>query len=533
MNTKNLLDDRSYLQFLTDGFITVQPELLEAKDHDFFYKRAQDLYDRTAALRSPTAHLEILGDNLRAQIPEIDLVLQDPAVVGAITSVLGEDYVIHPHNFVHKSNRADQCFHQDGNLPWNERGHYRSHRPDWLILFYYPQEVNEGNGPTEIVPGSQYWTRDIEKGRDDWYPDDSLDRSFGKEVQISEDLEYRDQRLQQVLDDFAVPDLQRKFVHVAKGSVLIGNYDLIHRGSRKLPDVPNRFMYKFYFARTKEPKRAAWSNQTAIPSLNKTRKEIQPVVEDIWRWSSGKQHQESVLDLVKAEKDLFDGREDQQVAAAYRLGRTATDAAIDVLDKGINNENESTRRASSYGLRSAGSAGTKILISACGADLPSTRRFGVFGLGNIATAQNPDATNTLLTCLKDNDDLVRSNAAYSLGQVSRGDFDQANEIFEVLMARLQPGTEPNNTDAALLPRSTVRQSIAYALMQYAFNQPLSEWQISEMVNIAIKDDDRYVRGMLLEALGHASGKMGHVHELIQGLIKQRWSVPPEIASTVS
>ncbi len=155
-----LLNDEQYLQFLTDGFVILQPETLDNHDHDYFYKRAQELYKRTTLLNSPTAHLEILGDNLRAQIPELDKLLEDPVVTGAVASILGEHAALHPHHFVHQSSHIDQPFHPDGNLPWNERGHYRAHRPDWLLLFYYPQLVDDTNGPTEIIPGSQYWTGD-------------------------------------------------------------------------------------------------------------------------------------------------------------------------------------------------------------------------------------------------------------------------------------------------------------------------------------------------------------------------------------
>ena len=42
-------------------------------------------------------------NNLRGRIPEIDDIFKDPNVAGALESILGENYVIHPHNFVHKA----------------------------------------------------------------------------------------------------------------------------------------------------------------------------------------------------------------------------------------------------------------------------------------------------------------------------------------------------------------------------------------------------------------------------------------------
>ena len=142
--------------------------------------------------KSKTAHLDILGDSLRGRIPSLDQLFEDPSVSGALESILGRDYAIHPHNFVHKSSQADQMFHQDGNLPWNERGHYRSHTPDWALLFYYPQEVTTDNGPTEVILGTQYWTNDFEKEDGTWHSFDPIDRTLSPKDVASDDLVSRD-----------------------------------------------------------------------------------------------------------------------------------------------------------------------------------------------------------------------------------------------------------------------------------------------------------------------------------------------------
>ena len=173
-----LLTDERYLRFLRDGYVVIAPESLDAAFHRRMWEEADALYEASDKLASTTAHLEILGDNLRATVPEIDRLLTDPTVIDTVTSILGEGAFLHPHNFVHRSASRDQPFHQDGNLPWNERGHYRSHRPDWLIFFYYPQAVTLENGPTEIVPGSQYWTTDIEHEDGTWRAGDPIHADF-------------------------------------------------------------------------------------------------------------------------------------------------------------------------------------------------------------------------------------------------------------------------------------------------------------------------------------------------------------------
>lgn len=65
--------------------------------------------------------------------------------------------------------------------------------------------------------------------------------------------EARDRRLQTTLDAFAVPDLQRRVGPRTEGSC--AHYDLIHRGTRKLP-LP-----------TRAPHAAAWYQGTAAPDV--------------------------------------------------------------------------------------------------------------------------------------------------------------------------------------------------------------------------------------------------------------------------
>ncbi|MEM7018141.1 MAG: HEAT repeat domain-containing protein [Pseudomonadota bacterium] len=531
-DVSHLLSDEQYLAFLNEGFVVLQPESLDDSDHNHFYQRAQALYKRTKLLKSPTAHLEILGDNLRAQIPELDKLLDDPVVTGAVKSIVGENAALHPHNFVHQSSLIDQAFHQDGNLPWNERGHYRAHRPDWLLLFYYPQEVDETNGPTEIIPGTQYWTRDIEKEDGTWHPGDPIDRTFGREEMNTEDLAYRDKRLQDGVDGLGIPKLNRHFIHVPKGSVVLANYDLIHRGSRKLPNTPDRFMYKFHYARTQEPETPAWHNQVALPSLDAVRKEIQPVVQQIWQWSRGEtKYSTTDINIEDAQKHLSSGREDQKIEAAYQLGMTASQqspAALQVLTAGLYDETESTRRASSYGLRTAGATALDVLAEASQSERASVRRFALYALGNIDTTESTSALNALLTAIADEpDDLARSNAAYALGQVVRARTKDLGYLTDILLQRLKPGVEPNNTEVALLPRSTVRQSVAFALMLLAYNHKLSDTQTAAITNIIAQETDRYVKGMLLEALCQVSTDTNVVN-LIKGFIGQRWNTAPQV-----
>ena len=500
---KHLLTDEQYAQYLTDGFVVVQPQSLDDAFHDRLYRSAQQIYASVEESRSKTAHLDIIGDSLRARIPEIDRLFEDPAVRGALLSILGESYVIHPHNFVHKSSSVDQVFHQDGNLPWNERGHYRSHRPNWALLFYYPQDVTTENGPTELILGTQYWTKDFEKPDGTWHSFDGIDRAFTREELANEDLSFRDRRLNESVASLGIPNLQRKYVVVPKGSVVLCHYDILHRGSRTLPEAADRFMYKFHFMRTQEPTLATWQHQREFDNTNYSRgflPGVLPVVRNIWNWSANIENSSSAYECLEdVKQSLVNGDEPTRVEAAYLLGEMQSDEAVDALLEGLTHVEESVRRASCYGLKVSGAAQADKILPYVDNQRVSTRRLAVYALGEASNGSNAKVVGALLAALtNDQDDLVRSNAAYAMGQIFRCKVSDFSAAIDALIHRLSPGVEPNNTEVALFPRSTVRQSIAYSLLQAASNHEFSYEQIEKLLALTLEDDDRYVQGFAIE-----------------------------------
>ncbi len=563
MSVPRLLSDEQYAAFLRDGYLEVTPESLGSSDHDFLYQRAADLYELTASTRSKTAHLDILGDNLRAQIPEIELLLNDPAVDGALTSLLGPDYLLHPHSYCHRSFERDQIFHQDGNLPWNERGHYRTHQPEWVMLFYYPQDVDESNGPTEVVAGSQYWTIDHETDDGRWHPGDRVDRSVDEDVFGGDDLSLRDRTQTAALEaGLPIPDLDRRFVHVAKGTVLLAHYDLFHRGSRTEGHPQARYLYKFYFARTREPTVPAWAalSPPKPPDLSKVRSDLRPVVAANWRWAVGKPGGQ--LDAASADEpptellvdQLLTGVENERVEAAYLLGERASDTDHDALAglrRALWADVEAARRAAGHGLRQAGLAGLDVLLHGLADGPAPTRRVSVAALGTVVAAARPDAVSAVVRAADDDpDDLVRSNAAYSLGQMARRhDGNDGNDglgglgggpdldlIVDTLLRRLSPGAEPDNAFNVGLSRSTVRQSAAFALVQVMANHSLRSAQVEAIVDGPLHDADRYVQGLVVAGLAKAEQLPAEAQrKVIDFLTARRWNrsagVPPMTAGS--
>tara|TARA_E500000075_G_C6758017_1_gene206210 strand:- start:69 stop:560 length:492 start_codon:yes stop_codon:yes gene_type:complete len=129
----------------------------------------------------------------------------------------------------------------------------------------------------------------------------------------------------------------------------------------------------------------------------------------------------------------------------------------------------------------------------------------VYALGAHVLLNEKEVVAALIDRLKlDEDDLVRSNSAYTLGQVVRQARHYATEIIDALIERLFAGVEMNNTEVALMPRSTVRQSIAYALVQASANHEFTEQQLSNLIEAGLDDSDRYVQGLTVEVLRMAN-----------------------------
>ena len=51
-----------------------------------------------------------------------------------------------------------------------------------------------------------------------------------------------------------------------------------------------------------------------------------------------------------------------------------------------------------------------------------------------------------------------------------------------------------------MPRSTVRQSIAYALVQASANHEFTNQQLGNLIDVGLDDNDRYVQGLTVETL---------------------------------
>ena len=138
-----LLSDSEMIQFVSEGYITLPVAEHDPAFHDAIHARAEQLF--TSRLNYGNTR------NIYPVIPELESIMHGPTVAGALTSVLGADYVMDRRKHMHNSSsQGDQRFHKDCQRGKSLTGHM----PRCCMIFYLPAGCTEGMGPSEILPGS-------------------------------------------------------------------------------------------------------------------------------------------------------------------------------------------------------------------------------------------------------------------------------------------------------------------------------------------------------------------------------------------
>lgn len=217
-----LLDDERVREFIRCGFLRLVPDVPAA------------LHDEVDSLLRHACERETwYGNNILPRVPRMHAVLDCPVVRGALISLLGEDYYLHPHRAVHsstplerpdidltpemdappmgKGSAAGSGWHQDAQSPLARARH---HVPRYLIGFYFPHRVPVAMGPTRIQAGSHLFAQPVQ-------PQDV------------------------VLEE------------IPAGAFFLLHFDMVHAGFPNRTDR-TRYMAKFVFARTRPPGAPSW-----------------------------------------------------------------------------------------------------------------------------------------------------------------------------------------------------------------------------------------------------------------------------------
>ena len=143
IDNKHLLDDKAMQDFIINGYTVVKPDLSQ----EFHRTVCEQALAITKSGRG-------FNNTLVTEIPMLQTVLDDPTVDGALTSILGPNYVVNQHNACHYHPPGSKGQHWHKDYPLG--GNVRCHRPRLAMAFYYPQDVDEEMGPTAIQPTTQY-----------------------------------------------------------------------------------------------------------------------------------------------------------------------------------------------------------------------------------------------------------------------------------------------------------------------------------------------------------------------------------------
>ena len=370
MSTKShLLDDATMRQFIAAGYITLQTDL-PLQFHD-------QLYEKTAAVFAAEGNP---GNNLLPRIPEYQQIFADDKVRGALASILGPDYYMHPHRHCHFNppGSAGQGMHKDS---WTRR----HHRTRWAMAFYYPQDVPLELGPTGIVAGTHYQ------------------------------------------NEIAAADLQAEIpLTGAAGTVTIVHYDLWHRA---MPNstADKRFMAKFLFARMSEPQAPTWAVGDADTSVES------PMHQSLWNWHAGQQDR-ALRGSGRAAAGLIDQlqADDERACldAAYNLASLGP-AVLPELVRTLGSPSEARRRNAGYALSAMGSAAVPQLVDELASKDENSRAAAANVLGDIGLAAG-DAAAGLAAALGDPALPVRRHAAESLGLLNGAARNAVPRLVEAL-----------------------------------------------------------------------------------------------------
>ena len=368
---EHMLSDIDMQRFITHGYHLIR--LTNVPDvHDEICRQTRRVFEGG----NPQ-------DKILREVPALERIFDHPRTRGALASILGPDYVMFSHRHCHLSPAgfAGGNNHQDGterklagwHRPW--RRHFRART---VMAIYYPHDVNADNGPTAVIPGSQYLGA-LSQG------DESRELTLNGEA----------------------------------GSIAIVHFDIWHRATANISNC-DRIMMKFLFKRVSEPRTPTWngkgSSDASFPSDDSI-PHMPLIWQDMWRWHRGRDCQTAKYRSSGTTDDLFarmaSGDEITATNAAYDLGSQETFPG-DALVRHLCDPSSPIRERVPLAMSAGGAAGTGYLEAALRHSDPWVRATAADTLGDIgipSTAVLP----SLASCLTDQDPWVRHNAAETMG----------------------------------------------------------------------------------------------------------------------
>ncbi|MEK3886317.1 HEAT repeat domain-containing protein [Bacillus sp. FSL K6-3431] len=516
--SNHLLTDEQIVEFITKGYLVLQNDLPQ--------QLHQDVMDRIYYVMHEEGNP---GNNILPRVPDIEQFFETPIVKGALTSVLGPDYYMHPHRHCHYNQPGNQA---PGGGQWHKDGYWssmRSHRPWWAMIFYYTQDITEDLGPTAIMPGTQYYEKFLGDKGETLLP-------TGK-----------------------------------AGTMVLVHFDLWHKASLNVSNL-DRYMLKFQFARLKEPEYPSWNHKNKEMVLPEDTPAIhQNLWKDVWDWlrhepaNSVAAKMVDAYDLSQLKADL--NAEDASVRgrAADQLGLIGEAAASCVSELGrlLSDPVEVVALNAAYALGQMGLAGTRTLLEQLqqGSNLIAKRAaYGIQGPGGIAIpglidtlrhkeekrralaafvlgmlgSTASEAVPALIMSLQDQSQWVRRNSIEALGVIVH----PADQIVPALVKALKESLLEESPDSAK-SGDLYDQNQKYIINKNGYTAALSLLRVGkegdahivvDALKKALNSKDRYLRAYAAEALSHL-----RTEDAIDALIRfgrsSRWCPDTHKSST--
>ncbi len=389
------LRDEEMRDFVRRGFHTLHSGLLASTHSDIHH-----------SLQKWFASHDNPGNDILGSVPALADLFSDPALDGALTSILGPDYLVHRHRHCHdhQAGAEAQQIHKD----YPVGGNVRDHHPRSVLILYYPHEVTAEMGPTAVQPMSQH---------------NLTPRGDLAEITLCCDA----------------------------GTLVIVHYEIWHRATQNSSDR-DRFMVKFVATRTREPS----SNGARAPFTEWTPggenwSDHDTICSHIWSWYHGESGSPQAVPAVSDGRPIadiarsFDEDEGRRTGQLYQACAQENNTDSELLGALVaeakarcdtNLKRSDFTNPSQLDMAMAFSArGTRSVASLSQALSDSdwrVRSAAAITLGMMGRAARC-ATRHLVVALNDKEEWVRRNAAEALGTIG----PEAVEAVSPLTAALE------------------------------------------------------------------------------------------------
>ena len=517
MSSPRLLDDGQVRAFIANGFLRLAPDV------------APTLHAEVdALLRDAVENEGWYGNNILARVPKLHDVVECPVVRGALESLAGPGYYLHPHRAIHssapmedgatppppeanaprmgKGSIAGSGWHQDAQSPLARARH---HTPRFLIGFYFPHETPVAMGPTRIQGGSHLYAHPV--------------------------------------DPHGVV-LER----VPAGTLYLLHFDMVHAG------FPNhtgrtRYMVKFVFARTRPPTTPSWNTAEAawrrprdcIPAFD-----LPATWGHIWHWLRGAAPEGNGIDAAETSRHVarFDTADQpQRLEAIHHAAAGCVETLSAALlshagkrrhqrclakdpdgrplprDDGRDLQRRWTERAvvmedAAYALAAAGPRAVPALSELLAHEDPWLQVNAAFALGEIGAAAEA-AVPALVALLDSPQQVVVRQALDALGGVGAG-LAAALPKVERLLAESNPKWQEPQVGRGWTGEDQVRMNAAELLLcaATAGDAPAA---VESIAAAALGDKNGYVSAIAVETLQRI-GTPSAVAAALGFLARRRW-----------